>query len=68
MHTHTHSRPMPPYTHTLLPSPPPRWFHGGCVKMSRDQVDSLGEGDAWDCQACKAFKRQLERAAARNQR
>ena len=45
-----------------------RWFHGACAKVSQEDVDALGDSDTWNCAACKAYKRQQERAAARNQR
>jgi hypothetical protein len=36
--------------------------------VRQEEADALGEDDTWDCGACKAFKRQQERAAARSQR
>ena len=45
-----------------------RWFHGACAKVSQEDVDALGDNDTWNCVSCKAYKRQQERASARNQR
>lgn len=51
----------------LPPAPARRWFHGGCVKVGQAEVDMLGAAE-WACQPCKAYRRQVERAAARSQR
>lgn len=44
-----------------------RWFHGTCAKVGQQEVDAMGEVE-WNCQGCKAYRRQQERAAARSQR
>ena len=42
-----------------------RWFHGGCVAMAQEDVDTIGETDRWDCPGCANARRKAERAARR---
>jgi hypothetical protein len=47
---------------------PFRWFHGACARVKQDQVDAMGDDNSWDCNGCKAYKKQQERELARSQR
>jgi len=64
----------PQHAWHAFPSSPPshltlcRGFVGGWGRGGQDDVGAMGSVDSWSCQACKSFRRQMERAAARSQR
>ena len=44
-----------------------RWFHGTCVAMTQEDVDSIAETQPWNCPGCWNTRRKQERASRRAQ-
>jgi hypothetical protein len=42
-----------------------RWFHGACVAMEPEDVNTISEDEQWDCPGCANARRKAERAARR---